>query len=178
MDFFNNMIGPLTYLEAIVGVVFVYTVYVNFRAGLIRALGNLVGMLLAIVLAGQFYDLVAVWLPIGNEAVANIAGFIIVYIVVSLIVSIIVWIVDRLFAVVRFIPGLGALNKLGGAVIGFLKASISLGSILYFASRFSAGDAFAAAFNDSLFIKVLIAIAKIVIFLLPASVRELPSVLH
>jgi len=58
----------------------------GLRKGLIGSLLSLVGIILGIFLAGQFYDTVGSWLGfIDNPDIANVAGFVIILVLLGFI---------------------------------------------------------------------------------------------
>lgn len=60
----------------------------------------------------------------------NAIAFIIVFIVAKIILSILLVIIDQ----IAKLPGLAAVNRLTGAIIGFIQSAIILAVVLYFVS--------------------------------------------
>lgn len=114
--------------------------------GLVKSALALVGIILGVFLAGQFYDTVAGWLGfISNADVANVVGFFIVFLVVIIIANIL----GNLLKNVLSMTLLGWVDRLGGAVFGFLLGAIALSTILALWVKFFGSDAIAESFLAS-----------------------------
>lgn len=88
----------------------------GFRDGVIRQLGSLAGVIVAIFLAKEFGDVATKILNIGGEN-ANFWGFVIVLIASLLLAAFITNLLRKIVSVV----GLGILDRLAGAALGGLK---------------------------------------------------------
>lgn len=176
MSLWSTTLGPLSVLDVALAAVWLYLVIVNARAGLIRALGNVLGTILAFAIAGRVYDDVGAILPgAPTVAAANAAGFLIAYFVVTILVGLIVYIADKLFLVFKFIPGFGMANTIGGAVVGFAKASILIGALIIVLSQFSSDVGIQDALTNSRLVPIFIWFGQVATWLLPESLRQLPT---
>jgi len=109
--------------------------FIGFMMGLISAVGSLIGVILGYWAANSFYIGVGAWLSpymMGNEAAANVVAFILIFALVNRALSIIFWLVNKIFNLVSIIPFLGSINKLAGAILGFVEGVIATGIIIYF----------------------------------------------
>lgn len=101
---------------AILLIIGVFT-FLGLKRGLIQAVVPLIGLVLAIYLAGRMHESLAKSLGvIDNESVANIVAFGIILGGVFIVVSVIAITIKK-FVSVTF---LGWLDKQGGAVFGFI----------------------------------------------------------
>ncbi|MBU0661694.1 CvpA family protein, partial [Patescibacteria group bacterium] len=100
------------------------------QAGFIKTLGGLIGIIVGVIVAGQYFERLADWLmPIFRNAenLSKVAAFIVIFAAVNLIISALVWILDSSFHFISFIPFLKTINKMGGAILGFLVGVLILG---------------------------------------------------
>lgn len=158
-------------------------VFTGFRTGLIQGIGSIVGLVLAAWLAGLWYTGVADrLLPlVGNsQNGANILAFFILFLVLSKLVGIGFYIIDRAFRIIAVVPGMKLMNRLGGAILGFIEGVLFIGLVLTFAQPYASGTVFAAPLAESQFVDLLIGAAGWMAPLLPDIVdrfrEQLPNV--
>lgn len=117
----------MNWLDIVIIVVLAVGAFYGLKMGLIKALLSLVGLVLGIFLAGQFYEQVGGMLSfIESEGVANGVGFAIILIVVMLAASIAAAILKWATNLIM----LGWVNHLGGAVFGLFMGAMLCGSLL------------------------------------------------
>jgi membrane protein required for colicin V production len=114
-------------VDIVILVAIAVPVFQGLRKGLIGSLLSLVGIILGIFLAGQFYDTVGSWLGfIDNPDIANVAGFIIILVATMVVAEIIARVLRTIISIVL----LGWVDKLGGAVFGGLLGAIAVSALL------------------------------------------------
>jgi membrane protein required for colicin V production len=150
----------LNYVDIILLVLLAIPTFIGLTIGLIRAVLSLVGLILGIVLAGQFYEFLSAALSfISNEDVAKGIAFILILLAVIIIVSI----VARLLSSLASAMLLGWVNRIGGAVFGFLTGVLVLAAILATWVNFFGSSAIA----DSFIAAVLLDKLPLILNLLP-----------
>ncbi|MFH1171788.1 MAG: CvpA family protein, partial [bacterium] len=123
----------MTTLEILLLVVVLGFGIAGFGAGLIQAIGSLVGVFVGTAVATRSYERVAgIALPIfgGNEIAASITSFIFLFLVTSRLVGLIVHILDKAFKFLAIFPGLKMLNRLGGFALGIIEGILVIGVVL------------------------------------------------
>ncbi len=108
--------------------------FYGFFFGFIRTLGSLLGVIVGAWLASLFYlDFFNLIDPVffGLDNVGKVISFLIVFIIITKIVSILVVIADKTFDIISIIPFLKTINRLLGAVLGFVEGVVVLGLIIY-----------------------------------------------
>lgn len=99
----------------------------GLMSGLIRSVLSLVGLVVGIVLASNFYQELAGLLTfIHSENIANIVAFIIILGIVMIVAGIVGGVLRRILNVIK----LGFIDKLGGAAFGLLMGVLSAGAFL------------------------------------------------
>ncbi len=93
----------------------------GFRDGVIRQLGSLAAIIVAVLFARTFGDDVAAGLAIKGDY-AHIWGFVIVLLISMIGVGFIATLLRKIVSAV----GLGALDRLAGALLGFIKGLLLL----------------------------------------------------
>lgn len=155
-------------------IIFFGFVGAGYYFGLIHTLGAVAGVVVGVIVAGslnsgiypffQFFML--------KENAAKIIGFVIIFLVVSRLIGYMVHALDKGFKLARLIPFATMVNRLGGALLGFFEAALTIGVILYVASNFQLSPEITQAINDSAFAGLLMKIAGIITPLIPDSLTS------
>jgi membrane protein required for colicin V production len=118
----------MNWLDIIVIILLVTSLIGGFISGLIKTVFSLAGLIVGVVVAGQFYISLSEHLAfISNQTAARITAFIILFLIVIIIAAILGVIFTKL---VSAIPLGGWLNRMGGAVLGVVMSAIFLAAIL------------------------------------------------
>lgn len=115
-------------------------VFYGLFFGLIRTFGSFVGVFIGAFLASHFYLPVSDWLSglfFGYPNLGKVLIFIILFTLINRIVGFAFYILDKAFNIISIIPFLKTINRLGGAILGFLTGALILGLIIYVASRYA-----------------------------------------
>jgi membrane protein required for colicin V production len=102
----------------------------GFMKGLVMELAKIVSVVIGLWLSIQFSSFTYQYIISHYEVTGNYikpAAFIITFLIFALLLTIAAKLLDKALRTI----GLGILLKLGGAVVGTLKYSIIIGSILY-----------------------------------------------
>ena len=130
-------------LDIILIVVLVVPAFMGLRMGLIKAALSLVGLVVGVVLAGNFFRPVSnIFGFIHNEEVANILAFALILVLVMVAAAL----VARLLRSVIKAVMLGWVDNIGGAVLGFLFGAIFWGAILATWVKFFGSDLVTGSF--------------------------------
>ncbi|MEI6122920.1 MAG: CvpA family protein [Bacteroidota bacterium] len=114
-------------------------VFRGFRKGLIIELATLAALVLGVMLAKYFSDLLAQWLvnECGMDAEnAPVVSFVAIFVVVLILVRILAKAIEK----VLDMTALGFFNKMGGAILGLAKALLLLAFIFYILLRFDTNE--------------------------------------
>lgn len=152
----------------------------GFWAGFIHALGALVGVAFGAFGAGRIFEPIAMQLlPLfgGNANVARVVTFLVLFTLGNRIVGVLFTVIERTYKLFTVIPFLSSANRLAGAVFGFLEGSAVIGGALMLTAKFPIGAAFTQAVTASMVAAYLLSVAKIILPLLPAVLREIDKTL-
>lgn len=114
----------------------------GFWFGLIHTLGSLLGTVLGVYLSSRWYDGAAVWAQgefAGSLNVWKVIVFILLFILINRLIGLLFYILEKSFGVVTRLPFLKSIDKLAGAVLGFLEGAVVLGGLIFIAGRFPFG---------------------------------------
>src|SRR3989339_472790 len=141
--------------------------------GLIHTLGSLVGTILGIVVSTRLIDPAfdRLGFLFGGGGAAKVILFIIIFLLISRIVGLLFWVVERAFGIVSIIPFAKSINRLLGAVFGFVEGVIVVGVVLFFALQYLPDDAVRAALEQSVVADFLVATMAALQGLFPEGVR-------
>lgn len=116
----------MNWVDITIIVVAVIGAYVGWRHGLIRTIFTLVGLIVGVVLAGQWSEGMAeVFSPSGAQW-AYIAAFAIIMAIVVVIANIFGKTLQAFFKLIM----MGWLDSIGGIIIGFLLGALAIAAVL------------------------------------------------
>lgn len=117
----------MSWLDIVILVFLAVLTFTGLKAGIIKALFSIIGVIAGVILAGRFYALLAGHLTfISQPNLAKIAAFAIILIAVMVIASIAAGLIKWVISAVM----LGWVNRLGGAVFGFTVGAVFVGALL------------------------------------------------
>ena len=149
--------------------------------GLIYTIGSILGVIMGAWLGGVYYEQLAEKaLPFffGNENLAKVVCFIIIFILVCKAVSFIFYLLDKTFKFVSTVPFLKSINRLFGAILGFLEGMAVLGLAFYFYGKYPFLKSLDNLIAESQIVPYLLELAKIFTPFLPETLKDVDSVLN
>lgn len=152
----------------------------GFWAGFISMVGSLVGLVIGTWVAGHYFAAFGAWLSpyvLDNTNLANIIAFFVMFTLVNRLIGILVWFANKVFKLFTIIPFTKSINRVLGALLGFLESTLFLGMILYMVSRFNFSDFIAEQLINSQIAVWLIEMAGVLTPLLPDIVRQVTPIL-
>ncbi len=168
----------MNWLDIVLLIIILFFVFRGFKAGLVGAIGALLGVIVGIWAGSNFMDEVAGWLTsffnFSNQSLANILAFVLIFIAVNIIFSLIVWLINTIFHV---IPLINFANKIIGALIGLVGGVLFISALVYLLSLFAFSQNIADVLKDSRIADIAVKIAVILKPLLPEAVKSLKSIL-
>ena len=125
----------MNWIDIVVIVFLAISTITGLRKGLIKTIIPLVGIIIAVVLAGRFYGSVADWLStwLHSPSQANIAGFTIIFVAVVIASLIIASLLSKFLSLLL----LGWVDKLGGAILGLVMGGLVCGAILTIITKYN-----------------------------------------
>lgn len=149
--------------------------------GLIRTLGAFLGVFVAAILASRFYLPVSEWVDsffFGYNNLGKVLVFVILFGLINRLTGFLFYLLDRVFNLISIIPFLKTFNRLLGAVLGFLTGSLTLGLILFVASRYTLTEHwFATWLEQSQLAPFFLKLTSILWPLLPDLLTKLKSLI-
>ena len=117
----------MNWLDIIIIIALVVPIFTGLMQGLIKAALSLAGIILGIYLASNFYEnLAGILTFISNEDIANIVAFIIILALVFIVAQVAAFF---LRATIKALT-LGWVDRVGGAVFGFVMGAIFISAVL------------------------------------------------
>ena len=117
----------MNWLDIVILVVVAIGTFWGLKTGIIKAVLSLAGLILGVILAGQFYAPLAEQLTfIPQAGVAEVVAFTIILIGVMVIATVLA----RLLKWITSLVMLGWVNHLGGAAFGFVLGATLCGALL------------------------------------------------
>ena len=117
----------MNWLDIVIIVILVASIFIGGKTGLIKSLLSLVGLVVGINLAGRYYLTLAEQLTfIPQEKVSHIVAFAIILIGVMVVAALAGWLLTKIVSAVM----LGWVNGLGGMAFGLVMAVLSVSTLL------------------------------------------------
>lgn len=156
-------------------------VFYGLFFGLIKTIGSLAGVVVGAWVASRAYLWVFAFvkpLAFGNDNWGIIICFILCFTIVNRLVNLGFALLDKTYHVFSIIPFLKTINRLGGAVFGFLEGGLVLGLVLYVVVRYAPGGGwFFGQLKGSRLAPFLLDFSTMIVPLLPEILRRLKSVI-
>jgi membrane protein required for colicin V production len=117
----------MNWLDIVIIVVLILSIFMGYRTGLIRGAFLIAGIIIGVVLAGQYSDDLGAKLTfISDPNIAGILAFIIILIATLLVALLIAYIIQR----IAHWTLLNWIDAWGGALLGLVLGAFFIGAIL------------------------------------------------
>ena len=151
----------MSWLDIVIIVVVIIATFWGLRIGIIKAVLSLVGLIVGVILAGRYYVPLSEQLAfIPQASIAKIAAFAIILIGIMVIAGVLA----RFLKWTASILLLGWVNRLGGAVFGFVLGTILCSALLAIWVKFFG---IAGVISESSLTAILLHYFPMVLALLP-----------
>jgi len=166
-------------LDYVLLAILAYFTIWGLRKGLIRAVGSLFGLVIAIVLSSRYYEQVTEFVApfLGgvteNYNLIRALSFIVLLVGISRLVLLLVAAVEKVYKSIAVLPFMKLANRLLGGVLGLIEGSIVLGLALYFIGQFPFGSIVETYARDSHVVPLVVSISTIVQPLLPDALTSI-----
>jgi membrane protein required for colicin V production len=160
----------MNWLDAVLGIIVVASVAASFRKGLSREIIGLASVVLGLVLGCWFYGSVAAYLTryLSSRAVANFAGFLIVFCGVVIAGAIVSAIIGRFLKV----TGLSFFDHLLGAAFGIVRGVLIAAAVILAVLAFAPGDPPPQAVVNSRLAPYAASTARIFVAMAPRELKD------
>lgn len=156
-------------------------VFYGLFFGLIRTLGALAGAIAGFFLAAKFYLFAFNYIQnlfFGHDNIGKIITFIILFTIINRLVCFIFALINKTYDIISIIPFLKTINRLAGAVFGFLLGGVVLGFLLFIISNnFFIGNWFIRFIDKSQVAPFLLKFILILKPLLPGMISKLQNII-
>lgn len=169
----------LTIFDLILLLILFLFIAFGFALGLVQTIGALVGVVLGAWVAGMYYENFAGMIApfvLNNIILAQIVSFILVFTIINRLTGLVFHIINKVFNLISIIPFTKSLNRLLGALLGFLEGTLVLGLSLYFISKFEISEWLTGVLSGSQVTRWLIEMSGFLTPLLPELIRSVQSV--
>ena len=171
----------LSIFDLILAVLLSGFIFYGLFFGLITVIGGILGSVFGVILASRYYLLTYDYLEklfFGQESLGKIIAFIITFTIIRKIISLIISALNTAFNIISIIPFLTTINRLAGAILGFLEGTLILGIILFVASRYAIIESILGEWMvGSKIAPILIKITSILTPFLPEALKALKSLI-
>jgi membrane protein required for colicin V production len=121
-------------LDIVIIIYLIVSAIAGLAQGLIRSVLSVIGLIVGIILASNFYQQFGNVLTfINNEDVANVIAFVIILLVVMAIAALIAFFLRKMIQAVM----LGWIDRVGGALLGLILGALSVSALLAIVMKYS-----------------------------------------
>lgn len=150
----------------------------GFANGFIRAVGGIIGIIIGAFIAARYYVVLSTIIqpffgPYGG--LAAIVAFAAIFLLVGRLFGIVVLLFEKAFDILAIIPFLKSINRLAGALFGFLLGVLLVGTLLFVAGKYSQWTSFNDAVAGSQLAQALLNGAKVLTPFFPQQLIDLRS---
>jgi len=170
----------ITLTDMILVLVIAGFAFTGFWFGLVHMVGSLVGIVIAAIVSGKYFEFVAAKLSFlfgGQENLGRVITFILIFVLVTRLVGAIFWLINKMVNLLTIIPFLKTFNRIGGAALGLVEGIILTSLALFLLVRYPLGETFTNALANSSVVGYLLDIAGEVAPLLPDVVEQAKAVI-
>jgi len=150
----------------------------NMFMGLIHALGSVVGLVGGLLLARWFYIPVSAYinpLVLGYSPAARAVAFVLIFFLVARVVGLIFHIAQKILRILPLVP---TMDRLGGAALGLVEGVLAIGiSLSLLLQTLNPAGAWSQAIATSSLAGWLIAAAHVLFPLIPQAYRYIREVI-
>ncbi len=149
-----------TFIDIVLIVIILAFVFFGLFFGLIHTIASLITTILGLIIAMHFVDpaFKSFGFILGGGDVARVVTFIFVFFLASRILGILLKLVGGLFSWFTYIPFATTINRLLGALFGFVEGIIVVGVVIFYAMQILPDDTLMHALKGSFMAKFLMAI--------------------
>lgn len=147
----------------------------GFWFGLIHALGGLIGVVVASIVASRLYVPIGAWAIHvfgGNDNLMRILAFTFIFIIVTRLVGFVFWIGEKVFKFISVLPFLKTINRMAGALLGLLEGLFLVGGIIFVIALFPVPGTAQRALQNSNVARRLVNTYRVLTPLLPKALRD------
>ncbi len=156
-------------------------VFYGLFFGLIRTFGAFMGVIVGAILASRLYLPVAAFIePLfyGYNNLGKVLTFLVLFSLINRLVGFGFYLLEKIFNIISIIPFLKTINRLAGAVLGFLTGGLAIGLSLYVISRYTILESLLGHWLDaSRLAPMFLKFNDLLLPLLPEVMKKLQSLL-
>lgn len=154
----------------IIAIILIFAFW-GYKKGFLEALGSLIGVVLASVVASNFY----VWLGdlLGGSDLAYIVSFIVLFAVTIKLLGLLFWLMGKIFKIMTILPFLQQFEKIIGAVLGLAEGILLMAVLMYFLSKYPVHSWLTSQMSVSFINNVLLDISEVFLPLFPEAFKKL-----
>ncbi len=119
----------MSVFEIIIIIILCAFVFYGLFFGFIRSVGLFSAYLIGAWTANHYYKYLH--FDFISNGLGDIIGFLLIFILASKIISLLFLFIDKVFGIISFVPLLKTINRLAGALLGFLVGSLIIGIFFY-----------------------------------------------
>ena len=169
-------------IDIVLIAILAYFFFWGFSRGLIKAVGSFAGLIVAVVIAGryfeQFSNQYAPYVGLeGSPNVAKVITFIVLLVVVNRLAMLVVNVVAKAYNTMAVIPGMKLGNRLLGAALGLIEGAIMIGLIIFVISRFPFGSFIQPFLDQSRVAPIVLSVSSLLQPLLPEAIRQIQGLI-
>jgi membrane protein required for colicin V production len=178
----SSLMQNVNFIDIALALWLILAAFHGFAAGLIRMLGNIVGLIFGVVVAGWYYEGLASWgiayLPSwlqGFSSWIQILAFALIFIAFTKITGLIFEAFNTLFNAIAIIPLLSTFNRFLGLVLSTFEAVLTIATLIFLLSRYPVLSGIQTTVAKSSLAQKISTVTPILEPLYPQLLKQLPD---
>lgn len=165
----------MTLIDIILLVLLAGFIVSGFHAGLVHAIGSIVGVLVGAYVATHYSNEIALWVAAHTHVDIRAFGtwitFLLIFFVFARLFGVLFWFVEKTIGILVHLPVIASINSIGGGVLGFVEGVLVIGLSLYYAKYLPVPEV-AAAIKASQLAPQFVKTSQVLMPFIPESVRN------
>lgn len=165
-----GIFAHMSYFDAVLIVGFLFTWAYGWGKGVIRGIGVFLAIGIGAFIASWLYTPAA--RAIGGGTFKSVLAFAVIFVLANRLVTLFVLVLDKFWGMIQIIPLTKFINKLLGGVFAIGAYIIGIGIAFPVLMRMVTNQFIVDQIQKSLFLKLIFALAGILLPILPPPIRE------
>lgn len=145
----------MSYLDIILLVVLAAFTLFGLWSGFLQSIGSIIGTIAGVILANEYFIPVSLWVVARTgwgENTARVVTFLLLFVVMSRLIGLVFWLAEK---ILRLVPFGRMVNRVSGAVLGFVEGMIAVGVFMYLVDKLPLTGVFASTISNSFVVDLL-----------------------
>lgn len=158
-------------LDWVIIIWLVIAFFTGARTGFVFWAGTVLGLIVGVYVAGNYYDTIAAWL--GNTGWSDLGVFLLALVVITALGGIGAQVLNKAFDFIRWLPFLTTANRVLGGLLAVIVNVLLLSVVIFFASHIEISSVVTQTIAESRLAALLLVVSLVVSWILPSTITDI-----